>query len=189
MADPCKFIRRYQPPNLRPWKSSYSVANNSADAARLEASYHNFAPSDISYMFLILSGVSNDDIKVRIKNIPLAFWQTRKFGGPFRSWIRAVCTELKGRSHYKRTGSVLVDDVPVTTPWVKTCCYTTLWNINVRKWHHPEIRIAINDDSQGSIANNFRCDLLLHYTFTIHSAVSCAPFALHFCPQRCRSRR
>jgi len=81
--------------------------------------------------------------------------------------------------------------------------------MNVRKWHHPEIRIAINGESQGSIAKNIRCDELLYYTFTIHSAgkrifkigehlaklrakslsVSYTPFALHFCPQRCRSRK
>ena len=42
--------------------------------------------------------------------------------------------------------------------------------MNVRKWHHSEIRIAINDESQGSIAKNFRCDELLYYTFIIHSA-------------------
>ena len=73
------------------------------------------------------------------------------------------------------------------------------------KWHHSEIRIAINDKSQGSIAKNIRCDELLYYTFIIQSAgerifeigehlvklqekwliVLCAPFALHFCPQRC----
>ena len=39
-----------------------------------------------------------------------------------------------------------------------------------RKWHHSEIRIAINDESQGSIAKNLRCDELLYYTFIIHSA-------------------
>ena len=75
--------------------------------------------------------------------------------------------------------------------------------MNVRKWHHPEIRIAINDESQGSTAKNLRCDELLYYTFIIHSAgerifkigahlaklrakslsVSYTPFALHFCPQ------
>jgi len=43
--------------------------------------------------------------------------------------------------------------------------------MNVRKWHHPEIRIAINDESQGSIAKNLRCDELLYYTFIIHSLV------------------
>ena len=33
-----------------------------------------------------------------------------------------------------------------------------------------EIRIAVNDESQGSIAKNLRCDELLYYTFIIHSA-------------------
>jgi len=69
----------------------------------------------------------------------------------------------------------------------------------------------MNDKSQGkcSIATNLRCDELLYYTFIIHFAgeiifnigehlaklqakcltVSYAPFALHFCPQRCRSRQ
>jgi len=81
--------------------------------------------------------------------------------------------------------------------------------MNVRKWHHSEIRIAINDESQGSIATNLRCDESLNYTFIIHSAgerifnigehlvklraksltVSYTPFALHFCPQRFRSRQ
>ena len=81
--------------------------------------------------------------------------------------------------------------------------------MNVRKWHHSEIRIAINDKSQSSIAKNLRCDELFYYTFIIHSAderifkiaehlaklwakslsVSYTPFALHFCPQRCRSRQ
>jgi len=39
-----------------------------------------------------------------------------------------------------------------------------------QKWHHYEIRIAINDESQGSIAKNLRCDELLYYIFIIHSA-------------------
>jgi len=76
-----------------------------------------------------------------------------------------------------------------------------------KKWHHSEICIAINDESQGSIAKNLRCDGLLYYTFIIHSGgerifktgeylaklraksltVSYTPFTLHFCPQRCRS--
>ena len=80
--------------------------------------------------------------------------------------------------------------------------------MNAEKWHHSEIWIAINDESQGSIAKNLRFDELLYYTFLIHSAgertfkigehlvklraksltVSCTPFASHFCPQRCRSR-
>jgi len=79
--------------------------------------------------------------------------------------------------------------------------------MNAEKWHHSEIRIAINDESQSSIAKNLRCDELLYYTFIIHSAgerickigehlaklqakwltVSYTPFALHFGPQRCRS--
>jgi len=39
--------------------------------------------------------------------------------------------------------------------------------MNVRKWHHSEIRIAIKNESQGSIATNLRCDELLYYTFTL----------------------
>ena len=42
--------------------------------------------------------------------------------------------------------------------------------MNAGKWHHSEIRIAINDESEGSIAKNLRCDELLYYTFIIHSA-------------------
>ena len=81
--------------------------------------------------------------------------------------------------------------------------------MNAEKWHHSEIRIAINDESQGSKAKNLRCDELLYYTFIIHSAgerifdigehleklraksliMSYTPFALDFCPQRCRSRQ
>jgi len=81
--------------------------------------------------------------------------------------------------------------------------------MNAAKWHHSEIRIAIDDESQGSIVTNLRCDELLYYTFIILSAgerifnigehlaklqaksltVSYTPFALHFCPQRCRSRQ
>jgi len=40
--------------------------------------------------------------------------------------------------------------------------------MNAEKWHHSEIRIAINDKSHGSIATNLRCDELLYYTFIIH---------------------
>jgi len=40
--------------------------------------------------------------------------------------------------------------------------------MNVKKWHHSEIHIAINDESQGNIAK--KCDELLYYTFIIHSA-------------------
>ena len=73
--------------------------------------------------------------------------------------------------------------------------------MNVRKWHHSEICIAINDESKGIIANNLRCDELLYYTFITHSAGKrifkigehlgklWAKFAMHFCPQRCRSRQ
>ena len=77
------------------------------------------------------------------------------------------------------------------------------------KWHYSEIHIAIDDESRGSIAKNLKCDELLYYTFIIHSTgegiftigehlaklqakwltVSYTPFALHFCPQRCRSRQ
>jgi len=42
--------------------------------------------------------------------------------------------------------------------------------MNAEKWHHSEIRIAINDESQSSIAKNFRCDESLYYIFVIHSA-------------------
>jgi len=38
------------------------------------------------------------------------------------------------------------------------------------KWHHSEIHIAINDESQGSIAKNLKCDELIYYTFIIPSA-------------------
>jgi len=42
--------------------------------------------------------------------------------------------------------------------------------MNVRKWHHSEIHSAINDESQGNIAKNLKCEELLCYTFIIHSA-------------------
>jgi len=81
--------------------------------------------------------------------------------------------------------------------------------MNAEKWRHSEIHIAIYDESQGSIAKNLRCDELLYYTFIIHSAgerifnigehlaklraksltVLYTPIALHFCPQRGRSRQ
>ena len=76
--------------------------------------------------------------------------------------------------------------------------------MNAEKWHHSEIRIANNDESQCSIPKNLRCNELLYYTFIIRSAgerikigehlaklrtksltVSHTPFAMHFCPQRC----
>jgi len=41
--------------------------------------------------------------------------------------------------------------------------------MNAEKWH-SKIRIAINGESQGSIAKNLRCDELLYYTIIIHSA-------------------
>ena len=42
--------------------------------------------------------------------------------------------------------------------------------MNIRKWHHSQICIAIKDESQGSIVTNLRCDALFYYTFIIHSA-------------------
>ena len=38
-----------------------------------------------------------------------------------------------------------------------------------KKWHHSEICIAINDESQGSIAKNLRCDELFttYLSFTL----------------------
>ena len=42
--------------------------------------------------------------------------------------------------------------------------------MNAEKRHHSEIRIAINDESQGSIAKNLRCDELLYYIFITHFA-------------------
>jgi len=39
--------------------------------------------------------------------------------------------------------------------------------MNAEKWHHSEIRIAINDESQRNIAKNLRRDELLYYTFMI----------------------
>jgi len=82
--------------------------------------------------------------------------------------------------------------------------------MSVRKWSQSEICTVINDKSQSSIAKHLRNDELLYYTFIIQSAgdriffkvvniwrgyrqngdfVSCAPFSLHFCPQRCWSRQ
>jgi len=71
--------------------------------------------------------------------------------------------------------------------------------MNAEKWHHSEIRIAINDESQGSIAKNFRFHSAGERIFKIgeHLAklwaksltVSYTPFTLHFCPQTCRSRQ
>jgi len=73
------------------------------------------------------------------------------------------------------------------------------------KWRHSEICIVVNDKSQRSIAKYLRSDELRYYTFMTQSAderifkigehlaklqakwliVSCAPFALYFCPQTC----
>jgi len=38
--------------------------------------------------------------------------------------------------------------------------------MNAEKWRHSEIHTAINDESQGSIAKNLRCDELLYYTLS-----------------------
>jgi len=74
----------------------------------------------------------------------------------------------------------------------------------MKKWRHSEIHIAIKDESHDSIAKNLTCDELLYYTFVIHCAgegifkigehlakslTVIYPFALHFCPQRCRCRQ
>jgi len=76
-------------------------------------------------------------------------------------------------------------------------------------WRQSEICIVINDKSQDSTAKYLSYDELLHYKFVIHCAgerifkigehlaklqakwliVSYAPFALDFCPQRCRTRQ
>ena len=76
-------------------------------------------------------------------------------------------------------------------------------------WQQSEICIAINDKSQGSIANHLSCDGLLYYKYIIQFAgerdfnigehltklqakwliVSHTPFALDFCPQRCTARQ
>ena len=42
--------------------------------------------------------------------------------------------------------------------------------MNAEKRHHSEIRIAINNESQDSIAKNLRCDELFYYIFIIHCA-------------------
>jgi len=75
-------------------------------------------------------------------------------------------------------------------------------------WRQSEICIVINDKSKGNIAKYLSYDGLLHCKFIIqfvnertskigqHVAklqakwliVSYAPFALHVCPQRCRTR-
>jgi len=77
--------------------------------------------------------------------------------------------------------------------------------MNVKNGINLKYVFLINDKSQGSIAKHLRSDELLNYTFITQSdsermfkigehlakiqakwlIVSCAPFALHFCPQRC----
>jgi len=77
--------------------------------------------------------------------------------------------------------------------------------MNIKKWRQSEVCVVINDKSQGSVAKHLMNDELLYYTLIIQSAserifkigehlaklrvkwliVSFAPFALHFCPQRC----
>jgi len=39
-----------------------------------------------------------------------------------------------------------------------------------QKWHHSEMHIAINDESQDIIAKNLKCDELHYYTCIIHPA-------------------
>jgi len=77
--------------------------------------------------------------------------------------------------------------------------------MNVKNGINLKYVFLINDKSQCSIAKHLRSDELLNYTFISQSdsermfkigehlakiqakwlIVSCAPFALHFCPQRC----
>jgi len=40
----------------------------------------------------------------------------------------------------------------------------------LEKWHHSEIHIAIDNESQGRIAKNLKYDELLYYTFISQSA-------------------
>ena len=42
--------------------------------------------------------------------------------------------------------------------------------MNAEKWRHSEIRIEINDESQGNIDTNLSYDELLYYTFIANSA-------------------
>jgi len=60
--------------------------------------------------------------------------------------------------------------------------------MNAEKWHHSEIRIAINDESQGSI-RIFKIGEHLAKLRAKSLTVTYTPFALHFCPLRCRSRQ
>jgi len=72
-------------------------------------------------------------------------------------------------------------------------------------WRRSEMCIVINDKSQGNIAKHLSWEVFIHYKFIIQFAgdkklnlaqhlanlqakwliVSCALFALHFCPPRC----
>jgi len=78
--------------------------------------------------------------------------------------------------------------------------------MNSENWRQSEICIVINDISQGSIAKHLSCGGLLHYKFIIEFACErifkiiehlvklqakwfIVSFALHFCPQRCRTRQ
>ena len=51
--------------------------------------------------------------------------------------------------------------------------------MNAEKWHRSEIRIAINDESQRSIAKNLRRDELLYYTFIIYQEFGVLFFLTH----------
>jgi len=91
-------------------------------------------------------------------------------------------------------------------PHLKTCRYTTLWNMKVGKL--AAIWKIYCDISQGSIAKHLSCDGLLHYTFVIQFGgehffksvniwrsyrqngwLSYAQFVLDFYPERCRTQQ
>jgi len=94
-------------------------------------------------------------------------------------------------------------DSPPHLKYVATLFCETWMSVKWRQW---EICIVINDKSQGSIAKHLSWDGLFHYIFITQFAgerifkidkhlaklqakwliVSYAPFARHFCPQRCR---
>jgi len=65
------------------------------------------------------------------------------------------------------------------------------------KWRESEVNIAIDDKSQGSTAKHLMCAVERIFKIGEHLAklqakwltVSYTPFALHFCPQRCRYRQ
>ena len=100
------------------------------------------------------------------------------------------------------------------TPWVKKqdtklLAITSTIIIRFSKFFTIRLCSKFANCNRGSIAKNLRCDELLYYTFIINSAgerifkigehlaklrakslaVSYTPFALHFCPQRWRSRQ